>query len=113
MKILEGTTPLAQMMGGFGALALLANLACLALLWPLRTHDVNLRSTFECSRNDVIADLGVLLAAAGVWITQSALPDFVVGAIVAALFLRSSVSVLCEAWPQFMVDDDTARRAPP
>ena len=97
-KLAEGTTPVAPLMAGFGALALAANLFCLRLLWPLRSHDLNMRSTFECSRNDVIANVGVLLAAAGVWVTQSSWPDIAIGLVVAALFLRSAVGVLREAW---------------
>ena len=100
LKFLEGITPLAPLMAGFGALALAANLTCLRLLWPRRSQDINMRSTFECSRNDVIANVGVLVAAAGVWFTGRSWPDITVGLIVAALFLRSALSVLREAWPK-------------
>lgn len=99
-KLTEGVVPLAPWMAIFGALALAANLTCLRLLWPLRSQDVNMRSTFECSRNDVISNVGVLLAAAGVAISGQSWPDISVGLIVATLFLRSAVSVLREAWPQ-------------
>ncbi len=85
----------------FGSLALVANVACLVLLWRHRHADVNMRSTFECSRNDVVASVGVLLAAAGVWLTGVAWPDILAGALVARLFLRSAVSVIGEAWPAF------------
>lgn len=97
---LKGITPLAPLMAGFGALALVANLTCLRLLWPLRSQDVNMRSTFECSRNDVISNIGVLFAAGGVWASGRSWPDLVVGLIVAALFLKSAFSVLREAWPE-------------
>jgi Co/Zn/Cd efflux system component len=89
------------LMAIFGALALAANLICLRLLWPLRSQGVNLRSTFECSRNDVISNCGVLVAAGAVWFTGRGWPDILVGLIVAALFLRSAISVLREAWPKF------------
>jgi cation diffusion facilitator family transporter len=100
LKILEGITPLAPLMAAFGALAVIANLTCLRLLWPLRSQDVNMRSTFECSRNDVTSNVWVLLAAAAVWVTDRGWPDIIVGLIVAALFLRSALSVLREAWPE-------------
>ena len=99
-KVIEGVTPVSSLMAAFGGLALIANLVCLRLLAPLRSQDVNMRSTFECSRNDVISNIGVMLAAAGVWVTGHGWPDIVVGLVVAALFLRSAVSVLREAWPQ-------------
>ncbi len=51
-------------------------------------------SVWECSRNDVAANLAVLLAAAGVRLTGAGWPDLVVGALLAAVFLRSAVRVL-------------------
>jgi Co/Zn/Cd efflux system component len=75
--------------------------ACLTLLWPYRKIDVNMSSTFECSRNDILSNIGVLLAAAGVAAFDSPWPDIAVGAIIAAIFFRSAFRVLSEAWPQF------------
>lgn len=100
-KILHGVVPTSSLMAGFGALALAANLTCLVLLWRHRRADVNMSSTFECSRNDVLANLGVLIAAAGVSLTGRAWPDILAGAVVAALFLRSSARVIARSWPQF------------
>jgi Co/Zn/Cd efflux system component len=100
-KIVWGTQPVPSIMLTFGAMALIANLSCLALLWPYRRHDVNLASTFECARNDVVANLGVLAAAGLVSLTDSAWPDAVVGAAIALMFLRSSLRVIADAWPQY------------
>lgn len=100
-KIVDGTAPLSGLMAIFGAIALVANLICLRLLWSHRLADVNMSSTYECSRNDVIANVGVLLAAGGVYLTNSGWPDIVVGGAVALLFLRSGVSILREAWPLY------------
>lgn len=100
-KMAHGVVPIAGTMVLFGTLALAANLVCLGLLYRHRDRDVNLSSTFECSRNDVIANGGVLLAATGVHWLGAGWPDIAVGGIIAALFLRSAVSVLHEAWPQF------------
>ena len=101
VKIFWGVPPASGLMLVFGAMALAANLSCLALLWPYRRHDVNLASTFECSRNDVVANLGVLAAALLVSATGSAWPDIVVAAAIAFMFLRSSLRVLADAWPQY------------
>jgi hypothetical protein len=99
--ILSGISPLAGIMVAFGLIALAANVACLGLLYRYRRHDVNMSSTFECSRNDVIANVGVLAAAGGVYATGVAWPDITVGSIIAVLFFRSAVRVLRQAWPQF------------
>lgn len=101
LKTLHGVTPTAPLMAAFGAIALAANLTCLMLLYRYRDRDVNMSSTFECSRNDVIANTGVLAAAGGVFLFASGWPDILVGGAIALLFFRSAIKVLREAWPQF------------
>ena len=98
-KIQNGVPPPSTTMLAVGAIALAANLVCLALLWRFRKQDLNMSSTFECSRNDVIANCGVLVAAVGVALLNSAWPDIVIGLVIAALFLRSGMGVLRDAWP--------------
>lgn len=107
-KLSAGVVPTAETMGIFGFIALAANLICLALLYRHRDRDVNLSSTFECSRNDVIANTGVIVAAAGVWMFQSGWPDIIVGSVIAILFFRSAIKVLREAWPQFRAERPAA-----
>ncbi len=89
--------PVAETIGIIGGLALLANLTCASLLLRFRKDNLNMRSVWLCSRNDVIANTGVLIAAAGVALTQSKYPDLVVGVLIATLFLRSSYGVLKES----------------
>lgn len=92
-----GTIPAAETMGIIGSLALAANLACLVLLWRHRSDDINMRSTWTCSRNDIIANASVLVASLLVQLTHSGLPDLVVGGSIAALFIASAVGVLRDA----------------
>jgi cation diffusion facilitator family transporter len=101
VRLLTGAPPSSGLMLAFGGLALCANVVCLSLLWRYRATDVNMSSTFECSRNDVIANVGVLAAAGGVALFHSPIPDLMVGSVIAALFLRSAIRVLRQAWPQF------------
>lgn len=101
IKIQTGVPPSSFTMLWVGALALAANLVCLALLWRFRKQDLNMSSTFECSRNDVLANCGVLVAAVGVALLNSPWPDILVGVVIAGLFLRSAYRVLSEAWPAF------------
>ena len=101
VKIVWGQPPEAGIMLVFGALALIVNVSSVALLWPYRRHDVNLSSTFECSRNDVFANIGVLAAAVLVSVTASPWPDIAIAAVIAFLFFRSSLKVTRDAWPQY------------
>ena len=98
-KLIHGVPPSSTLMLLFGSIALAANLSCLALLWRFRTLNINMKSTFECSRNDVAANIGVLVASGGVALTGGGWPDIVVGAVIAVLFLKSVINVLNEAWP--------------
>jgi Co/Zn/Cd efflux system component len=84
-------------MGSIGALALAANAICFTLLYRHRADNLNLRSTWLCSRNDVIANVAVLVAAGATYLLASRWPDIIVGCIIAALFLRSAFSVLRDA----------------
>ena len=89
--------PEATTMGIIGFMALAANLICAVMLLGFRDSDVNMRSAWLCSRNDVLANLGVLLAAAGVAWTQSPWPDLVVGVSISALILKSAIEILKDA----------------
>jgi Co/Zn/Cd efflux system component len=97
LKVVGGLVPAAEAMGVIGGLALAANVVCLALLWPRRRDDVNMRSAWKCSLNDVAGNVGVLAAGAGVALTGRAWPDIAVGLVIAALFVTSAVSVLRDA----------------
>ena len=96
-KMLNPQLPHFETIGLIGLLALAANGVCLALLWRHRSDDVNMRSVWLCSRNDIIANCAVLLAAAGVWLSRSQWPDLLVGLGIAVLFLRSSLHVISDA----------------
>ena len=98
-KIVNGVPPSSTLMLVFGGSALVATLSCLALLWQFRSENVNMSSTFECSRNDVASNIGVLIAAGLVAFTDTAWPDIVVGGVIALIFLRSAWRVLAEAIP--------------
>jgi cation diffusion facilitator family transporter len=100
VKIQSGVPPSSSLMLGFGEAALVANLICLGLLWRFRAQDVNMASTWECSRNDVISNVGVLIAAGLVAATSSPWPDILIGLAMAAVVLRSAVRVLNDSVPQ-------------
>jgi Co/Zn/Cd efflux system component len=96
-KLIVGVVPVAEAMGAMGIVALAANVVCLALLWRRRSDDINMRSAWTCSLNDVAGNVGVMLAAVGVALTWQAWPDIAVGMLIAALFVTSAVRVIREA----------------
>ncbi len=90
-------TPRAEIMSGIGAAALLANVASVLLLLRFRDGDANIRSVWLCSRNDAIGNGAVILAGGAVWLTHSALPDLIVAAAMASLFLWSAYQIIRQA----------------
>lgn len=96
-KLVARTVPDAEIVGAMGLVALLANLVCLALLYRHRGDDINMRSTWICSRNDIVANVSVMLSAVAVALTASILPDVIVSLGIVALFVRSASGVVAEA----------------
>jgi Co/Zn/Cd efflux system component len=91
------TLPQAFTMGAIGGAALVANAASFGLLWKHRAGDANMRSAWICTRNDVLGNLAVLLAALGVFGTGSGWPDLIVAAIMAGLALQGASIVVMRA----------------
>lgn len=100
-QLLVLETPEPQVMGVVGVLALLANLASVLLLIRFRDQDANLRSVWLCSRNDMLGNAAVVLAALGVFGTGTAWPDLIVAGVMSALFLSASLSILRQASSEY------------
>lgn len=94
---LGGAAPDAPIMGTVGIVAMLANLGVAAVLYRFRDGDSNMASVWICTRNDVIGNIAVLAAAAGVFGTGANWPDLAVGAVMAGLALSGSWRVLRQA----------------
>jgi cation diffusion facilitator family transporter len=93
-KVLNPVMPIPEAMGAIAGLALGANLLCFMLLYRHRGDNLNMSSVWLCSRNDLIANLGVLGAAAATFLLASRWPDILIGVLIAGLFLGSALRVL-------------------
>lgn len=109
--VFNGTLPHAITMGGVGLTALAANAASFWLLWRHRAGDANMRSAWICTRNDVLGNLAVLLAAAGVFGTGTGWPDVIVAAIMAVLALQGAKTVILQARAELRSSSLTASAA--
>lgn len=96
-RVLYIGVPTAEVMGAIGLLALLANLASVALLVKYKDGDANVRSVWLCSRNDAIGNIAVMFAAFAVWGTSSKWPDLIVAGFMASLFLSSAYQIVTQA----------------
>jgi len=96
-KALGPHPPAFEAMGLMGLAALAANASCLGLLWRHRSDDINMHSVWICSRNDIVANVSVLIAAGCVWFWRSGWPDIFIGVALAVFILRSAFRVLGRA----------------
>lgn len=95
--------PEAELMGIFGAIALVVNVAAALVLIPHRTGDANARAVWLFSRNDAIGNVAVVIAAGLVAWTATPWPDLVVAVVIAGLFLQSSWSIIDDALRELSV----------
>lgn len=96
-RLLVPSVPVFEVMGVFSLLGLAANGVCFWLLTRHRDEDVNMSSVWECSRNDIAANVSVFVAAGGVALTGAAWPDLLVALGLTVLLLRSSLRVIASA----------------
>lgn len=108
LAVRHGALPRAEIMGGIGLLALIANAGVALMLFRFRTGDANMASVWICSRNDAIGNLAVLLSAIGVFGTKSAWPDLVVAAIMAGLGISGGLQIIAKASRE-LVDEKASR----
>ena len=92
-----GAIPEPITMGAVGLLALAANVGVALLLYRHRGGDANQRSAWICSRNDAVGNVGVMLAAVGVFGTGTAWPDLAVAILMASLAIWGAATVLRQA----------------
>jgi hypothetical protein len=93
-RAVAGSQPQPPSMMGVSLLALAANVASLWLVARHREGGVHMKATYICTANDVLANLGVMLAGVLVAGTGSRLPDLVIGALIAGIVLQGALRIL-------------------
>jgi Co/Zn/Cd efflux system component len=90
--------PQAEIMGVIGFVALAANFTVAALLYRYRQSDSQALSVWLCTRNDVLVNIAVIVAGAGVWASDTPWPDIAVAAVIGYLGLSSAVRITRQAF---------------
>ena len=93
-RLLFGSEPISSLMMGFGLVALAANVVCLLLIAKSRDSGAHMKASWIFSANDVIANLGVILAGILVAWTGSRYPDLLIGTMIALIVLRGAQRIL-------------------
>jgi Co/Zn/Cd efflux system component len=109
-RFIVGSEPISLLMMSIGTLALVANVTCLVLLSKHREGEVHMRASWIFSTNDVLANLGVILAGVLVAYLGSALPDLVIGSVISALVIRGGVRIILDARHELAEDAQSGNR---
>jgi cation diffusion facilitator family transporter len=99
-NVIDSSVPVFEAMGIVGFIALLLNLTCLYLLTKHREQDINMSSVWECSRNDILNNVSIIVASVIVWATNLGWADVVVGSVLSLLLIKSSFTVLKASYAQ-------------
>ena len=89
-----GSEPVSLLMMSMGGIALAANVTCLYLIAKNRDSGAHMRASYIFSANDVIANLGVIIAGILVAWTGSRFPDLVIGLIISVVVLVGAFRIL-------------------
>lgn len=92
-----GTVPEPNVMGAVGLVALAANAGVAGMLYRYRTGDSNMRSVWLCTRNDMLGNAALLLAACGVFVTSRGWPDALIALGMASLALIGAAQIIRQA----------------
>jgi cation diffusion facilitator family transporter len=104
-----GSEPTSLLMMGVGLVALAANTWCLYLISAHREGEVHMRASWIFSKNDVIANTGVILAGVLVWLTGSRWPDLAIGTLIALVVLRGALHIVQDARAEGQSDSPSCR----
>ncbi len=96
-RALLGSEPASVLMLVISTVALAANIYCLRLIGRHRDGGVHMRASWIFSKNDVLANVGVIVAALLIATTGSRWPDIVIGGIITLFVLRGGFAILKDA----------------
>ena len=111
-RLFLGSEPISSLMIVMGFVALVANVACLVIIRNHKNDEVHMRASWIFSANDVIANMGVIIAGILVVWLDSRVPDLIIGCIVSIVVLRGAWLILKDAKQELLNNElskDNAR----
>ncbi len=96
-RIFIGSEPVSTFMMAVGVIALIANVYCLTLIQKHKDGEVHMRASWVFSKNDVIANIGVITGGLLVWLLDSRWPDLVIGVLIALVIFNGARLIIIDA----------------
>ena len=96
-RLILGSDPESLLMIIIGSIALIANTICLMLISKHKDGEVHMRASWIFSKNDVIANLGIIIGGCLVYFLNSRLPDIIIGIAITLIVIRGGILIVKEA----------------
>ncbi len=96
-RFIWGSEPESFLMVSVGVLALVANVICLKLIFKHREGEVHMRASWVFSKNDVIANLGIIVGGLLVYALESRYPDLLIGLVISIIVIRGGIHIFKDA----------------
>ncbi|MDQ7089455.1 MAG: cation transporter [Methylococcales bacterium] len=97
-RLLLGSEPESLLMIYVGMIALVANVICLRLIAKHKSGEVHMRASWVFSKNDVIANIGIIISGLLVYLLDSRFPDLIVGVAIAILVIYGGIHIIKDAY---------------
>ncbi|HEY9050200.1 MAG TPA: cation transporter [Gammaproteobacteria bacterium] len=110
-RVIVGSEPISALIMVVGVIALAANIYCLMLIEKHKDGEVHMRASWIFSKNDVIANTGVIIGGLLVWVLDSRWPDLVIGSLIALVIFNGARHIIMDARSELNnlenIDDST------
>ncbi len=97
-RLIYGSEPESLLMIFVGMAALVANIICLILISKYKKGEVHMRASWIFSKNDVIANVGIIIGGGFVYLLETRLPDLIVGMIISIIVIRGGIDIIKDAY---------------
>lgn len=97
-RLIYGSEPESFLMISVGMVALVANVICLILISKHKEGEVHMRASWIFSKNDVIANLGIIISGGFVYLLDSRFPDLIIGMIISIIVIRGGIHIIKDAY---------------
>ena len=99
-RLIYGSEPESFLMIAVGMVALVANVICLMLISKYKEGEVHMRASWIFSKNDVIANLGIIISGGFVYLLDSRFPDLIIGIIISIIVIRGGIHIIKDAYQE-------------
>nr|WP_256465868.1 cation transporter [Sulfurovum sp. XGS-02] len=106
-RLIYGSEPESLLMIFVGIAALVANIICLVLISKYKKGEVHMRASWIFSKNDVIANVGIIIGGGFVYLLETRFPDLIVGMIISIIVIRGGIDIIKDAYHEKRVHTES------